>query len=215
MIRSRHAIPAHIEKARTLVTVAGDPKMCIKCAGQYDCYNFPMEHKNIILVGLMGVGKTTVGKALAKRLGWRFLDTDQEIEAKTGVSIPVIFEIEGEDGFRNREARALGDVIHLENAVIATGGGIVLREDNRAQLLRSGLVVYLNASPERLIERLRHDRSRPLLQVPDPLARLHELQVQRDPYYRHVADLVVDVDRLGVSGILRLIHDELAKRCKN
>lgn len=174
-----------------------------------------MEHKNIILVGLMGVGKTTIGKALAKRLGWRFLDTDQEIEAKTGVSIPVIFEIEGEDGFRNREARVLDDVVHLENAVIATGGGIVLREDNRAQLLRSGLVVYLNASPERLIERLRHDRSRPLLRVPDPLARLHELKVQRDLYYRQVADLVVDVDRLGVSGILRLVLNELARRCAN
>lgn len=172
-----------------------------------------MERQNIILVGLMGAGKTTIGKTLAKRLGWGFLDTDHEIEARTGVSIPVIFEIEGEDGFRNRESRMVADVIRLENTVIATGGGIVLREDNRAQLSRSGLVVYLNASPDSLIERLRHDKSRPLLQVPDPLAKLRELHVQRDPYYRQVADLVIDVDRLGVPGIIKRIQSELSKQC--
>jgi shikimate kinase len=129
----------------------------------------------IVLVGMPGSGKTTVGRDLAKRLGLRFVDTDHEIEARTGVKIPTIFEIEGEDGFRKRETQTLDDLTRESNMVLATGGGAVIRPENRA-LLPSGVVVFLSVPPHILWERTRHDRSRPLLQVPDPRGRLEELK---------------------------------------
>lgn len=169
---------------------------------------------NVYLVGLMGAGKTTIGRSLAKRLQLEFVDSDREIEARTGVSIPTIFEIEGEDGFRRREAAVIEDLARGSSQVVATGGGAVLRPENRAHLAASGFVVYLNVPPQILWERTRNDRNRPLLRVADPQARLCELFAQRDPFYREVANLVVDGGRGSASGILQLLTKEISERWK-
>jgi shikimate kinase len=169
---------------------------------------------NIYLVGLMGAGKTTVGRQLAKRLTRRFLDSDQEIETRTGVRVPVIFDIEGEAGFRRRETQMLDELSRQSNLVVATGGGVVLAEENRRRLRDSGMVVYLDASPAVLYERTRLDRNRPLLQVADPLGRLSELFAQRDPLYREVADLVVDADLGNAATLVQQIEKALQERCE-
>lgn len=143
----------------------------------------------------MGAGKTTVGKKLAKRLDLQFVDLDHEIERLTGVSVATIFEIEGELGFRQREMNALKQATEGGAQVIATGGGVVLSAMNRAVLSRAGLVVYLQATPELIYSRTRHDSSRPLLQVADPLGRIKNLAWQRDPLYREVADIVIESGR--------------------
>ncbi len=158
--------------------------------------------RNIYLVGLMGAGKTTVGRQLAKRLGRVFYDTDHEIVERTGVAIPTIFEIEGEEGFRRREAQTLRELTATDNVVLATGGGAVLREENRRCLHDTGWVVYLNVPPLLLYQRTRHDKNRPLLQVASPLARLEELYAVRDPLYRETAHFVVDGASLVASGIV-------------
>lgn len=169
---------------------------------------------NIYLVGLMGAGKTTVGRVLARKLGWDFADTDGEIVARTGVPIPTIFEIEGEEGFRRREHAELEALSRRVQVVVATGGGAVLQAPNRALMKKSGWVVYLHASPELLYARTRHDKNRPLLQVADPLARLRELLVQRDPLYRDVADLVVDGAKAGVlQRVVGQILKEYERKC--
>jgi len=152
---------------------------------------------NIYLVGMMGAGKTTVGRLLARRLKLRFVDSDQEIEGRCGVKIPLIFEIEGEGRFRAREAQVLAELTALDGVVIGTGGGAVLSEENRQRLAANGTVVYLRARPEDLYERVRHDRNRPLLATGDPLERLRALYAERDPLYRSIADLTVDTGRQG------------------
>ena len=162
---------------------------------------------NIYLVGMMGAGKTTVGRILARRLKLRFVDSDQEIEARCGVKIPLIFEIEGEAGFRARETQVLAELTKLEGIVLGTGGGAVLAEENRKRLAANGTVVYLRAKPEDLYERVRHDRNRPLLATADPLGRLGELYTQRDPLYRAIADLTVDT---GAQGVPALDHRQPA-----
>ena len=169
---------------------------------------------NLYLVGLMGAGKTTVGRLLARRLKLRFLDSDHEIERRCGVKVPVIFEIEGETGFRSRESQAIAELTSLEGIVLATGGGVVMSGENRRLLGASGTVVYLCARPEDLYERVRHDRNRPLLATPDPLVRLHELYAERDPLYRAIADLVVDTGRQGVQALARDLLDKLEERWK-
>lgn len=169
---------------------------------------------NLYLVGLMGAGKTTIGRSLAKRLGFDFLDSDHEIELRTGVSIPTIFEIEGEEGFRKREAQVIAELSRLSDHVVATGGGVVLRPDNRANLRANGFVVYLDVPPPILWERTCHDRNRPLLQVENPLLRLEELYSQRDPLYREVADLVIDGSRTNANSILQLLIREAGQRWK-
>ena len=169
---------------------------------------------SIYLIGLMGAGKTTVGRTLARRLKLRFVDSDHEIEARCGVKIPVIFEIEGEPGFRAREAQTIAELTRLEGIVLATGGGVVLAEQNRRLLAERGTVVYLRATPEHLYERVRQDKNRPLLGTADPLARLRELFRERDPLYRAVADLVVDTGRQSVQGLARGLLEQLGARWK-
>ena len=173
-------------------------------------YNAGMNKQdNIFLVGLMGAGKTTVGRQLAKQLGKTFIDSDQEIEARTGVRIPVIFEIEGEAGFRKREEFVIELLTAQSNIVLGTGGGAVLSAASRELLKSRGMVVYLRGSPEQLYERTRHDKNRPLLQTEDPLAKLKALYAQRDPLYREVADLVIDTGRQSVASLTRQLRDKL------
>jgi shikimate kinase len=169
---------------------------------------------SIYLVGMMGAGKTTVGRTLARRLKLRFVDSDHEIEARCGVKIPLIFEIEGEAGFRAREAQTLAELTRLEGIVLATGGGVVLAEQNRRLLAERGTVVYLRATPEHLYERVRQDKNRPLLATGDPLERLRELYRERDPLYQAVADLVVDTGRQGVQVLARGLLERLGARWK-
>jgi len=158
---------------------------------------------------LMGAGKTTVGRLLAKHYGCTFHDSDHEIEARTGVKIPVIFEIEGESGFRKREETAIAELTALSGIVLATGGGAVLSSANREHLRKTGVVIYLRGTPEHLYERTRHDRNRPLLQTENPLAKLRELYAQRDPLYREVADIVVDTGRQSVTGMTRVLFGKI------
>ncbi len=169
----------------------------------------------IVLVGMPGSGKTTVGRDLAKRLGLRFVDTDHEIEARTGVKIPTIFEIEGEDGFRKRETQTLDDLTRESNMVLATGGGAVIRPENRALLRERAVVVFLSVPPPILWERTRHDRSRPLLQVSDPRGRLEELLKVRGPYYREVAHIIVEGGRGTPHAMVKLIEKELQALCEH
>lgn len=144
---------------------------------------------------MMGSGKTTLGRRLAKECQQEFVDLDREIERRTGVTVATIFELEGEGGFRRRETQLLAEFAQAQGLVVATGGGIVLSPLNRARLLARQGVVYLHAKPNLLYARTRNDRSRPLLQVTDPLARIRQLVEQRDPLYREVADLVVEAGR--------------------
>ena len=167
------------------------------------------KHDNIFLVGLMGAGKTTVGKLLSKRYHKTFHDSDHEIESRCGVKIPVIFEIEGEAGFRKREEQAIAELSALPDVVLATGGGAILSAVNRELLKNNGVVIYLRGSPEHLFERTRHDRNRPLLQTNNPLARLRELHQQRDPLYLEVADIVMDTGRQSVSHMTRILCDKV------
>jgi shikimate kinase len=160
----------------------------------------------IILVGMMGAGKTTIGREYARRHGYDFLDCDQELEARLGVSVATIFEIEGEAGFRRRESALLEELSQREGLVLATGGGVVMAEENRAMLKAHGIVIYLNVPTKVLWERTRHDKSRPLLQVPNPREKIENLFKLRDPLYREVADIVVDGGRGNPGGMVRQIE---------
>lgn len=170
--------------------------------------------RNIFLVGLMGAGKTTVGRQLARRLGKRFIDTDHEIEQRTGVRVGVIFEIEGEPGFRAREAQTLDALTALQDVVLATGGGAVLDPGNRERLASRGFVVYLRAQPRDLYLRTRHDKSRPLLQTGNPFAKLEELHRVRDPLYMEIADLVVETGRQSAGVLVDQLLKRLPDTCK-
>lgn len=170
--------------------------------------------RNLFLVGMMGAGKTTVGRSLARHLAKEFHDTDHEIERRTGVRISLIFEIEGEAGFRRREAEVLAGMTAMENIVLATGGGVVLDPRNREHLRSRGCVIYLHGQPRDLWQRTRHDKSRPLLQTGDAQARLQELYEARDPLYREVADLVVDTGRQNVNSLVAQVLSRLEAECK-
>lgn len=150
---------------------------------------------NLFFIGLMGVGKTTLGKHIAQKLGRSFYDSDDEICLRTGVSIATIFELEGEQGFRQRESLIIDELTNYKNIVLATGGGAVLNEKNRHNLSERGTVIYLHASPKILLKRTQHDKSRPLLQVENPLAKLEELYNIRDGIYRETAHIIIEADQ--------------------
>ena len=168
---------------------------------------------NIFLVGMMGAGKTSVGRVLAKRMSKIFYDSDHVIEERTGVKIPVIFEIEGEPGFRHREAAVLDELTALDEVVLATGGGAVLAQENRDRLHARGTVVYLRASVKDLLNRTRHDKNRPLLQTADPRARLEELYEMRDPLYREVAHITIDTGSQSLTALVNRLLYVLESRC--
>ncbi len=155
----------------------------------------------------MGAGKTTVGRLLAKNLGAVFYDTDQEIEKRTGVRVPVIFEMEGEGGFRKREIGMIDELSQMQNIVLATGGGAVIAPENREHLKSRGIVIYLRASVHDLYLRTRFDRNRPLLQNTNAQARLEELFAARDPLYREVATYIVDTGNQPVMNIVQKIEE--------
>ncbi|MSP96672.1 MAG: shikimate kinase [Betaproteobacteria bacterium] len=161
----------------------------------------------------MGAGKTTVGRLLARLLKRSFYDTDEEIERRCGVRIPVIFEIEGEAGFRARESQMIEELCTLEDVVLATGGGAVLAESNRRAIAGCGVVVYLHACPPQLWQRVRRDRNRPLLAIADPQKKLEELYAQRDPLYREVADLVIDTGKQSVQTLAKDLLARLEGNC--
>ena len=169
----------------------------------------------LILIGMMGAGKTTVGKELARRRKLRFADCDQEIVARTGVSIPTIFEIEGEAGIRKRETMMMDELTQVPDIVIATGGGVVIAPANRELMRARGIVIYLNVPPQVLFERTRHDRNRPLLQVENPRQRIEELHRQRDPLYREVAHIIVDGGRGNPGTMVRMIESAVQKHEAN
>ena len=170
---------------------------------------------NLILVGLMGSGKTTMGRALAKHLDKAFVDSDEEIQQRTGVTIPHIFDIEGETGFRQRETAAIRELMERNDMVLATGGGAVLAEQSRELMQQNGIVIYLKASVHDLWQRTRHDRNRPLLQTADPHAKLTELFQQRDPLYLQVADIVMQSGKQSAHALMLHLVDEIEKFRKN
>jgi shikimate kinase len=164
---------------------------------------------SIFLIGLMGAGKTTIGRLLARHRHMAFIDSDHEIESRCGVSIPTIFEIEGEAGFRKREAAIIDELTRRDGIVLGTGGGAVLDPRNRENLRARGTVVYLRCQPEELYLRTRHDRNRPLLRTDDPLARLGDLFAQRHPLYLETADIVLDSGRQSVHCLVRKLEAAL------
>ncbi|MBU0501309.1 MAG: shikimate kinase AroK [Gammaproteobacteria bacterium] len=168
-----------------------------------------MRKNNLFLIGPMGAGKTTIGRLLAGQLRLEFVDSDHEIQARTGVDIPTIFEFEGEAGFRDRERDVIDALTQREGIVLATGGGAVLDPVNRRNLSARGRVVYLQCSPEQQYERTRHDKNRPLIQTENPQARLRELYESRDPLYRETADLIIITERRSTSTVAREIIRKL------
>lgn len=154
----------------------------------------------------MGAGKSTVGRYLAKRMQRKFYDSDSEITERTGVSIPTIFDIEGEQGFRDREEQVIDELSQKNGIVLATGGGSVIRETNRKTLKASGTVVYLKGSAELLFSRIRHDTNRPLMQTKNPMQTLKDLLAERDPLYMEVSDLVINTSKQKVPVLMKEIE---------
>ena len=165
---------------------------------------------NLFLVGPMGVGKTTIGRVLADSLGLEFFDSDREIEASTGADIPWIFDMEGESGFRIRETRMIEQLTQNKNIVLATGGGAVISAENREWLKGRGVVVYLRAPISQQVERTSRDKTRPLLQTPNPEQKIRELMEIREPLYQEVADMVVDTYRRNP----KTVSQEICKQLK-
>ena len=164
----------------------------------------------IILVGMMGAGKTTIGKLLSNQLEFNFIDLDRKIEEKSGVKINTIFEIEGEEGFREREYLALNDALAEEKVVISTGGGIVVKEINRSLIHKSeATVVYLKASLDILVSRLKNDKTRPMLDKDNKLLSLQQLLSEREPFYENLADFIIDTSHLKTNDVLKTITENM------
>lgn len=161
--------------------------------------------RNVFLVGPMGAGKSTIGRLLAKELKYPFKDSDREIEARTGADIPWIFDVEGEEGFRQREEAMIAELVMENGIVLATGGGVVMREANRQALAANGLVVYLRTSVDQQLHRTSKDRQRPLLLNADPERVLRDLMAKRDPLYREIADITIDTDQRGPKVVVNTI----------
>ena len=167
------------------------------------------KNKNIFLIGLMGAGKTTIGRQIASELSLDFFDSDHEIEKRTGVTITHIFDIEGESGFRKRETAVLDDLTEKKGIVLATGGGAILKAENRQFLMSRGTTIYLYANIDTLFERTSKDRNRPLLQTENPKEKLEELFNIRDPLYRETADIIIDTGKDSVRLALKEILEKL------
>lgn len=165
--------------------------------------------QSIFLVGPMGVGKTTIGRQLAHMLGYDFLDSDRELEQRTGASIPWIFDMEGEEGFRRREQAVIEELTARPSIVLATGGGAVIKMENRVCLKQRGIVVYLKAELDELLARTRNDKNRPLLQTEDPRGRLLALIQQREPWYLEVADIVFDTQNQNIKTAAKTLQKQL------
>jgi shikimate kinase len=163
----------------------------------------------LVLVGLPGSGKSTVGRQLARRLALPFTDTDHVIEQRLGCSIRSFFEREGEEAFRDVEEAVIAELAVQQDGVIATGGGAVLRSANRERLRGAGPVIYLRSTPEDVFRRVKHDKARPLLQVADPLKRLRDLHVARDPLYRETAHFVIETGRPSIATLVNMILMQL------
>ena len=164
---------------------------------------------NIFLIGPMGAGKTTMGRQLAKKLQLKFIDSDRVIEERTGVDIPLIFEKEGEEGFRKREELIIDELTQEPNIVLATGGGAILKPTNRQHLQQRGTVVYLHSDISHLIERTKHDKNRPLLQTSDPAAKLRELMEIREPLYRETADITINTGEKSIRSVINVILERI------
>jgi len=160
---------------------------------------------SFFLIGPMGAGKSTIGRQLARALGLKFIDSDREIEVRTGVDIPLIFELEGESGFRKREQEVIDELSATPDIVLATGGGAVLDPQNRQNLVSRGNVIYLQTSVDQQLQRTAHDRNRPLLQTDDPRGKLEQLLAERDPLYREIADIVIETDGCRVRDVVQKI----------
>ena len=171
--------------------------------------------ESVFLVGLPGSGKSTLGRQLARRMDCGFFDSDHVLEKRLGCSIREYFDQAGEQAFRDQEATAVDELTQLPGIVLSTGGGTVLRPANRAALHERGLVIYLKSTPEDLFRRLRHDKTRPLLQVEDPLGRLKELHRVRDPLYREVAHIVMETGRPSVTMLVNQIAMQMEQRSWN
>ena len=170
----------------------------------YNTYN------NIILIGAMGAGKTTIGRQIAKILGFEFFDSDREIEEKTGASIPLIFELEGEEGFRKREQDVIADLCNKTHIVLATGGGAILKKQNQQVLKRSGTIVYLCADIDDLLERTSKEKNRTLLQTDDPRTKLKNILIERGPIYRELADIILTTNKMTVYAAVKELEDRLS-----
>lgn len=167
-----------------------------------------MHSENIYLIGLMGAGKTTIGRQLAKALKLPFYDSDKAIEESTGVDISTIFEFEGEEGFRDREQKMIQQLTQKRGIVLATGGGAILREQNRKLLKENGFIVYLQCSVERILERTRRDSQRPLLQTDNPKERIESLFAQREPLYLSCADYKIDTGAMQSKTVVNHILEK-------
>jgi shikimate kinase len=163
----------------------------------------------------MGAGKTTIGRQIARSLNFEFFDSDRVIEDRTGASIPLIFELEGEEGFRKRESDVIADLCRKQGMVLATGGGAILKEENRQHLKSSGTIVYLCAGIDDLLERTSKDKNRPLLQTDDPKARLMSILTEREPIYRELADIILKTHKMSVHMAVRELERQLKQYAMN